>query len=104
MELADKTFGDNRGEKVVVGVLRVCLIVSVFLGTMSSSGVVWSFGDIGVGAMTWINLIAIMLLSPKALRALRDYEQARKKGEEPHFDPKKLDIEGAEFWETFNAK
>ena len=104
MELADKTFGDNRGEKVVVGVLRVCLIVSVFLGTMNSSGVVWSFGDIGVGAMTWINLIAIMLLSSKALRALRDYEQTNKKGEKPHFDPKKLDIEGAEFWETFNAK
>lgn len=86
-----------------MGILRVALIVSVFLGTIGDSDAMWSIGDIGVGAMTWINLIAIFLLSSKALRALRDYEQARKKGEEPHFDPKKLDIEGAEFWETLNG-
>lgn len=55
-----------------------------------------------VGQKAATALIAIMLLSSKALRALRDYEQARKKGEEPHFDPKKLDIKGAEFWETLN--
>ena len=104
MELAEMEFGDNRDEKIVVGILRVCLILAVFVGSLNSSGVAWTFGDIGVGAMAWINLIAILLLSPKALRALRDYEQTKKKGEEPHFDPKKLDIEGSEFWETFDKK
>ena len=103
IELSDSALGGSRGEKIVVGILRVTLIVSVFLGTIGDSDAMWSIGDIGVGAMTWINLIAIFLLSSKALRALRDYEQAREKGEEPHFDPKKLDIEGAEFWETLNG-
>ena len=103
-ELADRMFGDNREEKIVVRILRVCLITAVFFGSLNSSGVAWTLGDIGVGAMAWINLVAIMLLSPKALRALRDYEQAKKKGKKPQFDPKKLDIEGAEFWETFNTK
>ena len=56
-------------------------------------------GDIGVGAMAWINLIVILLLSPKALRALRDYEKAKKQGEEPQFDPSELNIENADFWE-----
>jgi AGCS family alanine or glycine:cation symporter len=41
-----------------------------------------------------------LLLSPKALRALRDYEKSKKQGDEPKFDPKKLDIEGAGFWES----
>ena len=102
MELANMEFGDSRDEKIVVGVLRVCLIMAVFFGSLNSSGVAWTLGDIGVGTMAWMNLIAILLLSPKALRTLRDYEQFQKKGEEPYFDPKKLDIEGTDFWESFN--
>ncbi|MBO4489701.1 MAG: alanine:cation symporter family protein [Bacteroidales bacterium] len=97
---ADRVFGDDRSEKVVVWILRLCTITSVFVGSLTTSGVTWTLGDIGVGTMAWINLIAILLLSPKALRALRDYEQAKKQGEEPQFDPKKLDIQGAEFWES----
>ena len=104
LERADMTFGDDRGEKIIVWMLRVGTIGSVFVGSLTGSGIVWTIGDIGVGAMAWINIVAILLLSPKALRALRDYEQAKKKGEEPRFDPKKLDIEGAEFWEMYNEK
>ena len=104
LERADRTFGDDRGEKIIVWILRVSTIGAIFVGSLTGSGIVWTIGDIGVGAMAWINIVAILLLSPKALRALRDYEQARKNGEEPHFDPKKLDIEGSEFWETYNEK
>ncbi|MBR4136692.1 MAG: alanine:cation symporter family protein [Bacteroidales bacterium] len=99
---ADKVFGDDRSEKVVIWILRICTITAVFIGSLTTSGVTWTLGDIGVGTMAWINLIAILLLSPKALRALRDYEQAKKAGKEPHFDPTKLDIQGAEFWESRN--
>ena len=98
-ERADEVFGDDRSEKIVVWILRICTITAVFVGSLTTSGVTWTLGDIGVGTMAWINLIAILLLSPKALRALRDYEKAKKQGAEPQFDPKKLDIEGAEFWE-----
>lgn len=99
LDRADELFGDDRSEKIAVWVLRVCTITAVFVGSMTSSGITWTLGDIGVGTMAWINLIAILLLSPKALRALRNYEKAKKRGEEPHFDPKELDIKGAEFWE-----
>ena len=58
-----------------------------------------TLGDIGVGAMAWINIIAILLLSPKALRSLRDYERQQRLGVEPVFDPKALEMEGADFWE-----
>ena len=98
-ERADEVFGDDRSEKIVIWILRICTITAVFVGSLTTSGVTWTLGDIGVGTMAWINLIAILLLSPKALRTLRDYEKAKKEGAEPQFDPKKLDIEGAEFWE-----
>ena len=99
LERADRIFGDDRSEKIVVWILRICTITMVFIGSLTSSGVTWTLGDIGVGAMAWINLIAILLLSPKALRALRDYEKAKKQGEEPQFDPSELEIENADFWE-----
>jgi hypothetical protein len=57
---------------------------------------------IGVGAMAWINVIAILLLSSKALRALKDYEKQKRQGQEPQFDPHALGIKHASFWEKHN--
>ena len=99
LEKEDEVFGDDRGEKVVVWLLRIGTISAVFIGSLIGSGLVWTLGDIGVGVMAWINIIAILLLSPKALRALRDYERQKKQGMEPKFDPKKLNISHADFWE-----
>ena len=59
----------------------------------------WTLGDIGVGAMAWINIVTILILSPKALRSLREYEQQRKAGKEPVFDPEALKIKYADFWQ-----
>ena len=99
LEKADLVFGDDRGEKVVVWMLRIGTISAVFLGAMTGSGTVWTIGDIGVGAMAWINIVAILLLSPKALRSLKDYERQKKEGLEPTFDPETLNIKHAEFWQ-----
>ena len=93
-------FGDDRGEKVVIWVLRIGTMSAVFVGSLAGSGIVWTVGDIGVGAMAWIKIIAILLLSPKALRSLKDYERQKKQGQEPKFDPKELNIENADFWEA----
>ena len=99
LERADEVFGDDRGEKVVIWMLRIGTITAVFCGSLVGSGIVWTLGDIGVGAMAWINVIAILLLSPKALRSLRDYERQKKQGQEPQFHPQELDIKHADFWE-----
>ena len=99
LDRADEVFGDDKGEKVIVWLLRVGTITAVFCGSLVGSGIVWTLGDIGVGAMAWINIIAILLLSPKALASLKDYEKQEKQGIEPCFKPEKLDIKGAEFWE-----
>ena len=72
----------------------------MLFGSLKEAGVIWSLGDMGVGLMAWINIIAILLLSPKAFRILRDYEQQKKRGiKNPKFSPKELDIKNADFWE-----
>jgi AGCS family alanine or glycine:cation symporter len=48
--------------------------------------------------MAWINVVSILLLSPKALRALKDYERQKKQGVEPRFDPEGLGIRDVEYW------
>ena len=98
LEEADVHFGDDRGEKATIWVLRILTISAVLMGSMLGSGIVWTIGDIGVGAMAWINVVAILLLSPKALRSLKDYERQKKQGIEPMFDPEDLGIKGSEYW------
>ena len=100
LERADAVFGDDRGEKIVIWILRICSILAVFVASLQSSGFVWMLGDIGVGVMAWINVVSILLLSPKALRSLKDYERQKKQGAEPYFDPNKLGIKGADFWSS----
>ena len=102
LERADMHFGDDRGEKMVVWMLRIGTITAVFCGSLVGSGVVWTIGDIGVGAMAWINIVVILLLSPQALRTLKDYEQQKKQNKEPQFDPAQLNINNSD-WPGFEG-
>ena len=99
LEYADMHFGDDRREKVVIWVLRIGTIVSVFTVSLVGSGIVWTLGDIGVGIMAWINVIAILLLSSQAMRALNDYERQRREGKDPVFHPRSLGITRSEYWD-----
>lgn len=95
-------FGNGRKEHAAIWVLRICILVAVIFGSVKEARVAWNVGDIGVGAMAWINIIVILLLSPQALRTLKDYERQQKEGREPEFNPRKLDIRNADFWDDSN--
>jgi AGCS family alanine or glycine:cation symporter len=58
----------------------------------------WTLGDLGVGIMAWLNIIAILILQKPAMLALRDYETQKKAGKDPTFDPDALGIRNAEIW------
>lgn len=92
-------FGKGRKWKLAVWILRICLLAMVVYGSIKEARIIWDMGDIGVGTMAWINIIVILILSPKALRTLKDYESQRKQGKEPIFDPRSLGIRNAAFWE-----
>ena len=97
-------FKKEKIQRIIIWVLRVCLLVAVFHGCIKQAMVAWQLGDIGVGIMAWINFLAILLLFPKAIKALRDYERQQKLGIDPIFDPKKLGIKNATYWEELNEK
>ncbi len=88
-------------------VLKVALMASVFYGAVKTANLAWDLGDIGVGLMAWLNIVAILILyfmGKPALKALKDYEAQMKAGvTEYTFDPDALGIKNADFWRNDKA-
>lgn len=66
---------EGKGEKLGVFLMRLAIIGAVIFGALKEADVIWQVGDIGVGICAWINVIAVILLSPKVFSALRNYEK-----------------------------
>ncbi|MBQ2525356.1 MAG: alanine:cation symporter family protein, partial [Bacteroidales bacterium] len=63
-------------------------------GAVRETNVIWQLGDIGVGLLAWINVIALLILCPKAIRALKDYESRLKAGEKnPEYHPSDIGLD-----------
>lgn len=80
----------NKNTKIAMMGLRVALLLMVFIGSVANLTAVWNFADLTMGIMAIINLIAIVWLSPVAIRVLKDYERQLKSGvplEKITFDP-----------------
>lgn len=82
-------------------VLKVVFLVICFFGGIQSAGMMWALGDIGFGAMCYLNFVAIVLLSKPAFKVLKDYDEQKKQGIAPVFDAKKVGVDGAKFWENY---
>jgi AGCS family alanine or glycine:cation symporter len=78
--------------------LKLAMMLSVGFGAVRSASTAWDLGDLGVGLMAWLNIVAILILQKPALVALRDYEAQKQAGVDPVFDPDKLGIRNADFW------
>ncbi|QYR21085.1 alanine:cation symporter family protein [Paenibacillus sp. sptzw28] len=78
--------------------LKIAVLGIVFYGSVKTASLAWGLGDIGVGSMAWLNIIAILLLTSPALKILKDYERQRKEGIDPVFDPAKVGIPDTDFW------
>lgn len=82
----------------MIFVLRIVILLAVTFGAIRTATAAWTLGDIGVGLMAWLNIIAILILQKPAFLALRDYEAQKKAGKNPTFDPDALGIKNADFW------
>ncbi len=89
----------GRENKVAMFILKIVLLFATFWGAVKTAGLAWALGDVGLGIMVWLNMIAIVILAKPALKALKDYEQQRKQGLDPVFNSEKLGIKNAEYWE-----
>ena len=79
--------------------LKAAIIGATVYGTVKTADLAWALGDIGVGLMAWLNLVAIVLLRNVAFKCLRDYEAQKAVGKDPQFDPVALGIKNADYWE-----
>ncbi|WP_431801389.1 alanine/glycine:cation symporter family protein [Halobacillus andaensis] len=93
----------NRNRKVQLtwplNLLKIGLLVFVFYSSTNSATLAWAMGDLGFGLMTWLNIVAVLFLTKPALKVFKDYDRQKKEGKDPVFDPTKVGIEGADFWE-----
>ena len=93
--------------KLPVVLFKLLLMFMVAYGTVNSAGYIWNIGDIGVGLMAWVNVVgilAIFFMYKPTMRCLRDYEEQKKNGGPISFDPVRLGIKNATFWENKLAK
>lgn len=79
-------------------VLKLGMIAITFYGAVESAATMWTIGDIGYASIGWVNMVCILLLTPVVIKVIRDYDRQRKTGVDPVFDPRPLNIEGADFW------
>ena len=66
---------NTRREKLVVRLYQAVMLSAVVIGAIREADVVWQFGDIGVGLMAWGTVIPILILCPKAIKALKEFEK-----------------------------
>ena len=70
---------------LLTALFRMLVLGWVYFGAVANVPLVWDMADMAMGTMAWINLVAILLLSPLAFLLLRDYTSKLKIGKDPVF-------------------
>ena len=93
-------------KKSLIGIqlARVFLLGMTFYGAVRTTRLAWGLGDIGVGLMAWLNVIAILLLTKIGLATLKDYEAQKRGGRPLSFDPEKLGVRNAGLWDVIRRR
>lgn len=64
----------GKAESAVLWTYRIIFFAMIVIGAILTADYVWTIGDIGLGLTTWLNVIVLLILSPEAIRCLKDYE------------------------------
>jgi AGCS family alanine or glycine:cation symporter len=75
-----------------------------FFGSVQAADLIWAIGDVGYASLAWVNLVCLLFLLKPALVALRDYDEQRRAGVDPTFDPVRLGIPHADYWVARQAE
>lgn len=84
--------------QLLIWALRIFILFSTFIGCVTTAKTAWVLGDIGVGLMAWLNIIAILLLHKKVIVLFKDYNQQIKAGIDPVFDNNKYNFPNMSIW------
>ncbi len=87
------------GNAKALFIFRIFCLVAIVFGAMANFDLVWDLADVLMGFMALVNVIAIILLQDKAIKALKDYKKQKRQGKDPIFVAAHLGIEDTECWE-----
>ncbi|MDO5628603.1 MAG: alanine/glycine:cation symporter family protein [Mobilicoccus sp.] len=87
-------------QEITRRLVQLLILVAVAYGATVEPGAAWDMGDVGVGLMAWLNIVAILIMQVPAIKVLKDYQEQKKRGIDPQFDPRELDIKNAPWWEA----
>lgn len=93
-----------KAQRIAVLAAHVVLAASIVFGALQTSAFAWAFADFGIGLYTWFNLLALVLLSPMAIRLVKDYDRQRRAGQDPVLDPVAIGVHNAPLWERVHAE
>jgi AGCS family alanine or glycine:cation symporter len=85
--------------KAFLIVFRLTGAVLIFVGAGIAMDLVWSLADIAQAILTFINIPVCAIIGIWAYRALDDYLEQRRAGQNPVFKAERIGLEGkTEFW------
>lgn len=92
--------------KTATWVLRIAMILLIVYYGVVASGLAWNIADLALGSITWINMVVVLALSPKAFALYKDYREQMKAGKDPYYNPDKLSWKGVDtaMWKEINKK
>ncbi|MGX7109672.1 alanine/glycine:cation symporter family protein [Facklamia miroungae] len=76
---------------------RIIFVILIYLGAVQKQAFVWDMADLFMGIMALINLPVIIILGNQAIKALKDYNQQDKAGQNPVFKSEKIGLNPAQF-------
>ncbi|MGW1681551.1 alanine/glycine:cation symporter family protein [Saccharopolyspora sp. NPDC002376] len=94
------TYVLGRTPTAATAILKAVLLGMTFWGAVQSADLIWAIGDVGYAALAWVNMLCLLLLTKPALRALRDFDAQRRRGQDPTFDPASIGLTDLECWGT----
>ncbi|MDR2348408.1 MAG: alanine:cation symporter family protein [Bifidobacteriaceae bacterium] len=79
-------------------VFKATAVLAVFWGSLAGYDLVWNLADFLMALMTIINIVAIVLLAPRARRVIADFYRQLKEGRDPVFIAANAGITDADWW------
>jgi AGCS family alanine or glycine:cation symporter len=88
-----------RGKESSLFIFRLVVVAVVWVGSVVGYDLAWNVADIVMAAMTLVNIVAIVWLSPIASRVIKDFYRQYKAGKDPVFIASQVGLTNTDWWQ-----